>query len=192
MIVEGRYISIRAMNEDDAESVVAWRNHPAVARRLVQWEPLTVEGHLKFFASALQRGEVFYLCVDANGHAIGTCSFYGFDRHRTMAEWGRLCFDMERKTRLMVRETVYLSHRLGFEQLALKRIHCRCAADNVPAVKVYEEAGYQREGLRRSHLNTPEGTKDVAEFGLFPGELRRDVLEPMLYEDAGVPVINAG
>ena len=43
----------------------------------------------------------------------------------------------------------------------------------------------------RKHLLTPEGYRDVVEFGMFPEEFRRAELEKMLYRQADPPEVAA-
>jgi RimJ/RimL family protein N-acetyltransferase len=189
--VRGQFLHAREMTADDAGQVVAWRNHPDSARWLVQWEPMTVEGHLRFFAAARDRGDLLLIYAAPDGTPLGTGALYGFDRRRGSAEWGRLCFGPEPRPPFAALEAGYLTQRIGLEVLHLGRLHCACALENAAAVRLNEALGYRREGLRRKHLLTPDGYRDVVEFGMFPEEFRRAELEKMLYRQAEPPAVAA-
>jgi UDP-4-amino-4,6-dideoxy-N-acetyl-beta-L-altrosamine N-acetyltransferase len=181
----GRTVSVREMTANDAPLIVAWRNDPETARRLVQWEPLTVEAHLRWFERARAQ-ETLLVFVDRGQAPVGAGAFYAFDHPRRMAEWGRLCFAPGASV-LFALEASYLAHRIAFDVLALVRLHCGCAVDNTPAVKLNETLGYKREGLRRRHLATPTGVLDVVEFGMFPDEFNRREIERLMYHGSPPP-----
>ena len=189
--LEGKYVRLREMAEADAPLVVAWRNRPEVARWLVQWEALTVEAHLQWFRSAIAKGDLILVFSTSLGKEIGAGSLYDFDRQRTSAEWGRLC--VQPPAGIAVVEASYLVHRLAFEVLRMKRLHCACAAQNSRAKRLDTFLGYAQEGLRRKHLLGPEGYRDVIEFGLFAEEFeqRRPDLEKALYGCGPPPSLDA-
>jgi RimJ/RimL family protein N-acetyltransferase len=181
----GRMVSLREMTASDAPLVVAWRNEPETVRRLVQWEPLTIEAHLRWFEAARAK-EILLVFTDRGGVPVGTGAFYAFDRPRRVAEWGRLCFAPGASVPFAL-EASYLAHRIAFDVLALLRVHCGCAAENSPAAKLNDTLGYKREGLRRRHLATPTGYLDVLEFGMFPDEFHRNEIERLVYRGAAPP-----
>jgi RimJ/RimL family protein N-acetyltransferase len=62
--------------------------------------------------------------------------------------------------------------RYGFEELGLGRMELITDPDNRSSQRVAEKAGYQREGVLRSHLLHPDGRRrDSVMFSLLPAEL---------------------
>lgn len=184
--MRGRTVALREMTPGDAATVVEWRNRPDVKQWLIQWEPLTVESHLHFFESAQHR-DILLMFVSLTGEPIGTCAFYEFDRNRTCCEWGRLCGNWHPQAML---EGAYLSHRLAFEIFGLQRSYCACSAENTGAQRFDTTLGYVEEGRRRRHMLTPDGYRDVVEFGLLREDFsaRQSALEKMLYRDQTSPL----
>lgn len=90
-LLRGAHVSLREMDEDDTERVVAWRNGPESRKWLIQWEPLTVQAHLEWFRAAKQRGDLLIMFDTLGGQPVATGSVYDFDRPKTSARWGRLC-----------------------------------------------------------------------------------------------------
>src|SRR5262249_27936277 len=122
-LCEGKFALVREMTEGDAAIVVHCRNQPEVAHWLVQLAPPTLEQHLCWFRSR-QREDALFVFDLPDRTPIGTGSLYGFDRLRTSAEWGRVCSVARIQYALAMLEGCYLVHRLAFELLGLKRLHC--------------------------------------------------------------------
>lgn len=188
--IQGRYVQLRLMMEADAALIVRWRNHPAVAKWLVQWQPLTVERHLDFLRAARQRGDVLLAILDRKGTPIGTGAIYDFDHHKKVAEWGRLVVDPEGEHSLAAIEASYLAVRYGFERQSLARLHAACSAGNNGAKKLLEFIGFRQEGFRPQHLAVPEGYRDMVEYGLLYNDfkLQMEKIEKLLYRASSAQV----
>jgi RimJ/RimL family protein N-acetyltransferase len=188
-LCEGKFVLLRQMTEGDAATIVHCRNQPEVARWLVQWAPLTLEQHLRWFRSHRHADALFVFDLP-DRTPIGMGSLYGFDRLRTSAEWGRVCSFARTQYAFAMLEGCYLVHRLAFELLGMKRLHCAAAAGNASALRLGAWLGYSQEALRRQHLCTPDGYRDVFEFGLLSADFaeKRHVMEQFLYKNKPLPI----
>ena len=188
--IKGRSVKLRLMKEGDTPVIVRWRNHPAVSKWLIQWQPLTEEKHLEYFQSARQRGEVLMTFLDSQDTAIGTGAIYDFDHPRKVAEWGRLCVNPEGEHSLATIEASYLALRYAFERLSLYRLHARCSAGNGAAKRLLEFIGFRQEGFRPQHLAAPGGYRDVVEYGLLHNDFEQQMkkIEKLLYRAPGSQV----
>ena len=191
-LIRGQYCIVREMEVADAASIVEWRNRPDASRWLVQWAPLTIQEHSAWFAKAIQQDLIFVFC-DLTGNLVGTASLYDFDRHRTSAQCGRVCTIGTKSASTPLREGCYLIHRIAFEILKVQRIYCNVSPHNYPSLFLTGLLGYIQEGFRRRHQLTPNGYKDVVEFGLFPDEfsVARRALEGMLYSHNSPPDLSS-
>jgi RimJ/RimL family protein N-acetyltransferase len=64
-------------------------------------------------------------------------------------------------------------YRYAPDELGLIRLELITDVDNVASQGVAQKAGFQREGVLRSHLRHPDGhRRDSVMFSLLPGELR--------------------
>lgn len=167
--IHGKYTSIRTMEESDAANLVEWRNRPDAARWLVQWEPLTVEGHLNWFRQARDNAVLFMFDDRVTKAANGGSNFYNFDRKGVGIEWLGLISDG--KPGGLV-EGCYLAHRVLFELLGFDRVYAGTAEPNTPSRRCAEFLGFKQEGVRRSHLVTPHGIYNVVEYGLLAAEFQ--------------------
>ena len=190
-LLRGAHVSLREMDEDDAQLVVAWRNGPESSKWLIQWEPLTVQAHLEWFRAAKQRGDLLIMFDALDAEPVGTTSIYYFDRPKTSAQWGRLCAAQVGRHPHSILEGCYLVHRLCFEALGMFRLHGELVSENQRSDRFCAFLGYVKEGLRRKHWAHPCGYYDVIQIGIFPEEFeahRKDV-EAKLYPDTAVPEI---
>ena len=58
----------------------------------------------------------------------------------------------------------------AFNQWHYRRLYLKCLSRNADAVKLYEKAGFRREGILRQHIQTSEGLMDVILYGLLREE----------------------
>lgn len=190
-LLRGAHVSLREMDEDDAQRVVAWRNGPESRKWLIQWEPLTVEAHLEWFRAAQQRGDLLIMFDALDGQPVATGSVYDFDRPKTSGQWGRLCAAQVGRHPHSILEGFYLVLRLCFEALGMVRLHGELVSENQRSDRLCEFFGYVKEGLRRKHWAHPGGYYDVIQIGIFPEEFeaQRKKLEAKLYPNTAVPEI---
>jgi RimJ/RimL family protein N-acetyltransferase len=59
----------------------------------------------------------------------------------------------------------------GLQELGLRRVFAEAAADNPASIRAIEKAGFQREGLLRSHCKTHGERHDCVMFSLVSGDI---------------------
>jgi RimJ/RimL family protein N-acetyltransferase len=158
-----------------------WREGDAAAvyeacqdREIQRWisvipRPYTRE-HARTFVTGDGRPGRRELAVVEDGRVVGSIAL-----RVTAAGNGRIgywCVSDERgrgvATRALRRLCRHAVDELGFERLELIT-----DPDNAASQRVAEKAGFQREGVLRSHLRHPDGRRrDSVMFSLLPGELR--------------------
>ncbi len=189
-LVQGQRVLVREMVNADAPALVAWRGAPDARRWLVDWQPPTVERHLAWFASAQQAGDVLLVFAEpGTNRPLAAGALYHFDRAGTCGEYGRLIKDPQVSDWLIPREGLYWTYRLAFDLLGVARLHTATGDGNQAVHRLAEEFGFLREGLRPRHFLTPEGYRDIVEFGMFPETFGacRPALEQALYAPGTPP-----
>ena len=58
----------------------------------------------------------------------------------------------------------------AFDTLNLNRVWLRCAAENAPAISLYERLGFRREGILREDLFIDGHAQDAIVMGLLRSE----------------------
>jgi RimJ/RimL family protein N-acetyltransferase len=191
-LLRGAEVLLRLTQESDAERIVEWRNRPDTVRWLYQWEPLTVEAHLRWFRAAPDRGDLLLVFETLEGEPIGCTSLHDFDHLESQAEWGRLCAARIGARSQGILEGCYLLNRMCFEALEFVRIHGHVATANERAWRLYQFLGYVEEGVRRKHWVRPGGYDDVRVVSVLPEEFEaaRRGVESKLYGDSSVPAVS--
>jgi RimJ/RimL family protein N-acetyltransferase len=163
-------IVLRPWNEDDAPAV-----HEACQDREIQrWlsvipRPYTHEHAHAFVTHGSGPGRREFAIVE-QGQVVGAIAL-----RVTAAGNGRIgywCVSRARGRGLMTRALRRLC-RHALDELAFERLELVTDPDNLASQRVAEKAGFQREGVLRSHLRHPDGRRrDSVMFSLLPGELR--------------------
>ena len=92
----------------------------------------------------------------------------GWENRR--GELGYLVFAPARG-RAVATRAVRLLARFGFERLGLGRIEILAATANPASQRVAEKAGFTREGVLRSYMQSGGERLDMVSFSLLPDEL---------------------
>lgn len=114
---------------------------------------ITEEMQQLWYQKYLQRSEdyMFSVLVRKAHTWIGTVALYDIDREKQQAEFGRLMIDRKAAGRGgMGYEATMCACEIGFQQLGLQRIYLDVFADNLPAVKTYEKAGFHIYGKKEA------------------------------------------
>lgn len=134
--------------------------------QFMAWGPNTAEQSLAFVthavdnAHAVPRLSYDLAIIHAATHSlIGGAGLYIKQDRRFEAEIG-YCLQKEVWGRGYGTEVARLLVRLGFDHLHLHRLIATCDPENIGSIRVLEKAGFQREGLMRSHLKTRSGWRN--------------------------------
>ncbi len=138
----------------------------AEVTRFMAWGPNTAEQTLTFITHAVKNAHTTprlsydLAVIHAATHSlIGGAGLYIRQDRRFEAEIG-YCLQKEVWGRGYGAEIARLLVRLGFDHLHLHRLIATCDPENIGSVRVLEKAGFQREGLMRSHLKTRSGWRN--------------------------------
>ena len=147
--MDNKVITLRQLEERDAENIVRWRNSEAVRRNLFTQSLLTVEQHLHYFHSVVQTGRCKQYVIRIQNEEpldIGTVFLKNIDPEQKQAEFGIFIGeDCGRGKRLSYYITVEML-RIAFEKLGLERVYLSVVGDNTPAIKTYLRAGFRETG----------------------------------------------
>ncbi|WP_152360451.1 GNAT family N-acetyltransferase [Microlunatus speluncae] len=168
-------IALRAWRTEDAEVQLAGLNDPLflrysdaaavsrdqVVRRIAAVDRLREAGTAVYLAivAAADRDEV-----------LGEASLSGIDPTQRRASVGYWLVPAARGRGAATR-AVRLLAGWAFGELALARLELTCGPDNLGSQQVARRAGFQQEGLLRSHLAFKGGRRDSLIFGLLPSDL---------------------
>jgi len=165
------WLALRGWHDDDVPALVVACNDPEIAR----WIPVIPSPYTEEDARAFIRGEVSSVpehsfAITFQGIVVGAIGM-----SVVAPGTGRIGYWCAREWRSkgLTPRALRLVCRLGFEDLDLGRLELFTEPENQASQRVAEKVGFQKEGVLRSHMLHPDGTRrDSVMFSLLPGELR--------------------
>lgn len=163
-------IQLRPWTLDDVPALVAACND----RDIQHWIPVIPRPYTEADARAFVQGEVpgvgtHQFAITAGGRVVGSIGMKVNEmRSGHIGYW---C-SADARGRGLTTRALRLLCRYGIDELRLERLELITDPDNHASQRVAEKAGFQREGVLRSHLLHPDGRRrDSVMFSLLPSEL---------------------
>jgi RimJ/RimL family protein N-acetyltransferase len=159
---------LRSWRVEDAEAV----HRICQDREIARWmpvipQPYTLDDARVFVSGELGLGPHSY-AVEQDGELVASIGLR-LD-HRGNGEIGYWCA-AEARGRGVVTRAVRLVCRFAFEELGIGRLEIVVDSDNLASRRVAERAGFQQEGVLRSHLTQRDGGRcDGVMYSLLPGD----------------------
>lgn len=170
--VTGALVDLRPITEADTDRIVRWRNTPSVMRNFIFREPFTPEMHRNWLATKVAAGQVVQYIIEekATGRPVGSVYFRDVDPVNHSAEYGIFIGEEDARGCGFGTETARLFTGFGFAHLGLHRISLRLLADNLPARRSYEKAGFAVEGTFRDMVLLDGRYRDIVFMAKLAGE----------------------
>ena len=161
--IAGQKVVLRPITDADTDRIVAWRNTPAVMQNFIFRQRFTPEMHRHWLATKVATGRVVQYIIEeqATGRAVGSVYYRDVDPVNHSAEYGIFIGEEDARDKGFGTETARLFTEFGFAQLGLHRISLRLLAENEPARRSYENAGFAVEGVFRDMVLLDGRYRDV-------------------------------
>lgn len=154
-ICEFEGVTLRPLRQDDIERLRAWRNDPANSMYLRQLPFITAEMQEKWYKEYLADDDTMTFSIVENvvlGRMVGSISLYHFDQEGKV-ELGKLLIgDAEAHGKQAGFRAVAAAVRTAIEQLHRNEIYLHVYEDNIPAIKIYKQAGFKETGKNGNEL----------------------------------------
>lgn len=171
-IVEGG-LGLRRAGMSDVPLLAALADHPAVEPFMSALATRDTES----IAAAVERSQADpgrygrFVIEQANGPPVGALGFEcQNERSRIVQIFGVMVAPQARGAGLGGRASALLARHL-IDELDYHRVQLECYGFNAPAVRVFERAGFTREGLRRAAYWRHGRWADGVMFGLVAEDL---------------------
>lgn len=160
---EGAGIYLRLMTSEDTDLIVSWRNSDSVRRNFIYQELFTRESHENWIRTKVETGQVvqMIICDSATDTPLGSVYIRDIDRQHGKAEYGIFIGEEAARGRGVGTATARLMLRYCFEEEMLHRVYLRVLAGNESAMRSYEKAGFQVEGILRDDVCINGEYRDV-------------------------------
>ena len=161
--ITGDRVALRPITDADTDHIVAWRNTPSVMQNFIFRQTFTPEMHRNWLATKVATGQVVQYIIEAtaDGRPVGSVYYRDIDPANHSAEYGIFIGDENARGKGFGTETARLFTEFGFTVLGLHRISLRLLAENLPARRSYEKAGFAEEGLFRDMVLLDGRYRDV-------------------------------
>lgn len=173
-VITGRLVVLRPITDGDTDRIVTWRNTPSVMQNFIFREKFTPEMHRHWLATKVATGQVVQYIIEdrTDGRPVGSVYYRDVDRANRSAEYGIFIGEESARGKGFGTETARLFTDFGFATLGLHRISLRLLAENLPARRSYEKAGFVLEGICRDMVVLDGQYRDVVFMAKLAGEGR--------------------
>lgn len=139
-VIQGKYVQLLPVTEDDAEFTLYVRQDPRITKYLPKVDN-TLEQQREWIRRQRERaGDFYFVANDYNGNPVGTIGIY--DIRDNVGEGGRLT---SIGNALQSLEIQYLIFQFDFEILKLDKVVAYVYAENTSAVRLSEKLGLRFE-----------------------------------------------
>jgi RimJ/RimL family protein N-acetyltransferase len=168
----GERVSLTPLRPGDSDAMFRWINDRDLVQQNAPFEPVDRASHDEWF-ERIQRTddvEIFAIRLTEGDRLIGTCQLNEIDRDGGSCRLQIRIGEAEGQDRGYGTEAVRLLLAHAFDQLGLDRVRLDVFETNRRAIRVYEKAGFRREGVRRRDLVIDGAPVDVVEMVAERGE----------------------
>ena len=170
----GKTVVLREYRREDLSAIRSWINDGGTTRYLggsfrrpQSWEQ--TEEMLERRLNGDVGGEGFVIADRESMAYLGQCDLMMIDNVARRAEIAVVLVP-EARGRGAAFEGLSLLLSYAFDTLNLNRVWLRCAAENAPAISLYERLGFRREGILREDLFIDGHAQDAIVMGLLRSE----------------------
>lgn len=155
---------LRALNEDDLEMVLEWRNHPEVRRYMYSSEIINLSEHTAWFQMACNSDNLHLFVYEENNKSKGFVKLKVIDEGGKIAEWGFYLSPNASKGTGVSLGNATLNY--AFNVLKLHKIFGEVLEFNVRSLRFHERMGFKRECVFENHHHDGESYHSVVSFSL--------------------------
>jgi RimJ/RimL family protein N-acetyltransferase len=164
----GEVVRLRAFRPEDVEAYRTWVNDPEIAWLIDRAGPVTRAEHEAWYAGLLSSPVAAPFAVDrlSDGRFIGLAWLYDIHPRHRRAEVRIVIGDRSAWGGGHGTDALRVLTRIAFGPLALEKLWADVLATNPRAVRAFERAGFEREGLLRGDRVQGADRVDVIRLGL--------------------------
>ena len=170
LIIHTSRLLLRVPSPDDVDAFMNAFNHESIVEWFLEKQSLlSREDVIELFETAKRREESnngFELCIylKDSGNLIGGVTVW-LEQEDMKGEIAFWCTPQYQGIGIATEALCALRNRC-FEELGLERLYGACTADNLPSIKVMENAGMRLEGVLRHDCKHGDSFKDTKLFAI--------------------------
>jgi len=163
-------VDFRALELQDLERILRWRNLPDVARWMYTDHEISPAEHARWFGGAMTDRSRRYWIIQLDGEPVGLANLYDISERQGRAYWAFYLADERVRGRGVGSATERFVMRHVFVDLGLAKLCCEVLATNEGVVRMHERYRFVVEGTLRKHVVKDGERVDVITMGLLRDE----------------------
>jgi diamine N-acetyltransferase len=165
MKLNGKNITLRALEPSDVELLYKWENDPLiwkVSDTLTPYSLHVLEQYIISSAQDIYSARQLRLMIQKNtsGPAVGAVDLFDFDPKHLRAGIGIMIADENERRSGHASEAIELLIPYCFEVLHLNQLYCNVAKDNEASIKLFMKFGFEITGIKKQWMRSAEGFTD--------------------------------
>jgi RimJ/RimL family protein N-acetyltransferase len=156
------------MRDEDVPLLFPWINNRDTTLWSAPYHPVSESDHREWAKGVIASSDRAFFVIRriSDDRVVGTCQLHSIHPVHRTAELQIRIGEAADRGRGCGSEAVVLLLRFAFDDLNLHRVQLHVFADNASAIRVYEKAGFVREGLLRQAAHIGGRYVDVVVMGI--------------------------
>jgi diamine N-acetyltransferase len=165
-------VELTPLRAEDSPVLFAWINDGALVELSAPFRPVSNAEHVAWFEQIRQREDVRIFGIREDDRLVGSCQLHSIHPVHRSAELQIRIGAEDARGRGVGREALQQLLWYGFDELDLHRIYLHVFTTNERAIRLYERAGFRREGVLREAALIDGAWVDVLLLALLRHERR--------------------
>lgn len=153
MIIKGKRVSLKLIQQEDIELIRNWCNSEDVNQFFIFPGYISKEQQKKWFEKVLTSGRDYFFLIIVDGEPIGLTEIKNIDWDRREGETGIFIAKDEYKKDLVSFEASYLIGKHFFETLNLRKAKIEILESNKRALRYNKALGFKEVGKREETID---------------------------------------
>jgi len=161
-------ISLRPIEPDDIELLYDWENNMEIwneSNTRTPYSRYILAEYIKESAKDIYETKQLRLIIqNENGEPVGAVDLFDFDPYHMRAGVGILIHKAENRNHGYASDALHAIFEYSLEILGLKQLFSNISAKNESSIHLFEKAGFEKIGTKKSWLKTSTGWVDEMMF----------------------------
>jgi len=161
--LENEYVRLRALEPEDLDLLYSWENNPEiwqVSNTVAPFSRYQLKQYIENSSNDIFQNKQLRLMIDSvkENKSIGCIDLFDFEPLHSRAGVGILV-KKEAQGKQYASNSLKLLIDYAFKVLMLKQLYCNILADNLVSLKLFENHGFVKIGLKQEWQKTNNGWK---------------------------------
>lgn len=173
-MLKSKQVILTPLIEEDLPVLYDWINQREQVLFNAPYKPVHFSQHRNWFESVTQRNDmvIFGIRLVENNRLVGTCQLHSIHPVHRSAELQIRLGLVEAHGHGYGTEAICLLLDFAFRDINLHRVFLHVFASNAAAIRIYEKAGFKREGLLRDAAYINSEYCDIIVMGILRKEYK--------------------